>query len=337
MVPPVEQLPEPPEVTPWAWSPESQAPPESPPSRAGGRRGEAVHQLPGVVDRDVLGLDGAAAPAGRPPGAAHRRAGRRLGRAGDRGVAAGVVVDPRPRRPVGVGAHPGVVVAGERRARERALGDVVVAERGAAGAAAVSRGDEAAVVDREADRAQRVAVDDVLVAAADVVQGAGRFARRHDPHGVGRHPGRRREVTRRRGVADDRHACRRPGRRTTRAPTGRRAAAIRSSRAFAADRRRSPRATSTGRAPVASTALTSAAVGDARRRAGRRGRRTRRRRTGRRARRGRASRPPARRPRGPAGRRPGPGGQAEVAFAGRPACRGRGRRPRASPAPARHG
>ena len=30
MVPPDEQLPEPPEVTPWAWLPEIQEPPESP-------------------------------------------------------------------------------------------------------------------------------------------------------------------------------------------------------------------------------------------------------------------------------------------------------------------
>jgi hypothetical protein len=31
-VPPVEQLPLPPEVTPWAWLPEMNEPPESPPS-----------------------------------------------------------------------------------------------------------------------------------------------------------------------------------------------------------------------------------------------------------------------------------------------------------------
>jgi hypothetical protein len=47
----------------------------------------------------------------------------------------------------------------------------------------VSSGDESAVVDGEADRAERVAVDDVLVTAADVVERARRRPD-HGPHGA---------------------------------------------------------------------------------------------------------------------------------------------------------
>ncbi len=131
---------------------------------------------------------------------------RGVRRAGHQHVAARVVVHPRLRGPVAVGPDPRVVVARERGARERALADVVVAERGAAGAAAVPGADEAAG-HREADRAERVAVDHVLVAAADVVHRPGRLGQGLHGHLAGA-AGLRERLCRavRAGLGEEHHA-----------------------------------------------------------------------------------------------------------------------------------
>ena len=64
VAPPTVQSPEPPEVTPWAWSPESHGPPESPPSAQTLVPGQAGDRALGVVHRLVLRQDHAAEGAG---------------------------------------------------------------------------------------------------------------------------------------------------------------------------------------------------------------------------------------------------------------------------------
>src|SRR5690606_37301042 len=88
--------------------------------------GQVAHRALRVVDGLVLGLDGAAVPAGGGAGAAHRRADSGLGGAGHVADAAVPQVHPRPRGPAAVGPDPGHVPTREDRASHRAHGYVVV-------------------------------------------------------------------------------------------------------------------------------------------------------------------------------------------------------------------
>ena len=165
------QSPEPPEVTPWAWSTEMKEPPESPGSAQTLVRASCVDGALGVGDAGVALLDGAAVPVGGGAGPADRGALHGRPGAGDGHGAAGAVAHRWPGGPVVVHRDPGVVAAGEGRRLEDALGARLKPRWRSPCLAAVTGADETllgAPGHRETDRAALRVADVVGVAAHQV-------------------------------------------------------------------------------------------------------------------------------------------------------------------------